>query len=163
MAAPLSAITAGPTGSELATVSVATDAPLVGGVNVTVSVHPWFGASDVTGQGTATRNAAAPIPEIALAMFVTVALPVLSRVSVRLDGAPTSTDPKASAPGDTCRCACTPTPVSAAVNGSGVALVARLNVPVRVPVAAGVKVTFSVQLDPPASDEPHNRPSRRRS
>ena len=49
----------------------------------------------------------------------------------------------------------TPVPVRLAVWGLPAALSVMVNVPVRVPVVVGVKVTLIVQFPPPESEVPH--------
>ena len=89
-----------------------------------------------------------------MAMPVTLALPVLSSVSVSAAEKPLSTLPKASEPGVTFRCASTAIPVRETVSGNCVASLDRLSVPVRVPVAVGLKVTVSTHETPAASVDP---------
>lgn len=151
---PVSGMVAGDDGSELATLSVALRAPTAEGVNVTVTAHPWPGCNVVTEQGTVTAKSAAFAPEDAMPMPVTGADPEFSSVSERFAGAPTAIVPKASAPGVICSFATTAFPVSATVSGSVVALVERLNVPVRVPATVGVNVTCNTHDAPAASADP---------
>ncbi len=89
-----------------------------------------------------------------LAMPVTLALPVFNSVRVSDAEKPLSISPNASDPGVTCNCASTAIPLSKTVSGNCVASLARLSVPVRVPVAVGVKVTVSVQEAPAGRVDP---------
>jgi hypothetical protein len=90
---------------------------------------------------------------VVTALIVSVAVPVLVTVTVfGRPEVPTYCAGKAMLDGVTEADGATPAPVSATVCGLGglVALSVILNVPVRVPVAVGEKVTFMVQLAPAA-------------
>jgi hypothetical protein len=78
--------------------------------------------------------------------LVTAALPVFERVRVRLAEAPMAMLPKLRAEGARRRCDWTPMPVRGAVMGRVESEVEMPTVPVRVPGAEGVKVTWMVQL-----------------
>ena len=67
---------------------IAVREPVAEGLNVTVAVQPWLGASVVVEQGDVTAKSTALGPVMDEAMLVMGAVPVLSRLRVRRAGEP---------------------------------------------------------------------------
>ena len=83
---PVSGMVVGEFGSELEIESVAVLVPTAEGLNVTMAVQPWLGASVLVEHGDVTAKLAALGPLMVEAMLVTGAVPVLRRLSVRMAG-----------------------------------------------------------------------------
>ena len=83
-------------------------------------------------------------------MNVTVVVPTFVTVTdLAALGAPTATVPKLSETGE--REICVPVPVKATFCGLVDASSLKVNVPLRMPITVGVKVTLTVQLVPAAT------------
>ena len=91
---------------------------------------------------------AKPVPETAIWVKVSVALPPFFKVMGKVSVVPSATVPKLTLDGLAEISACRPVPVSAIVVGEAAALLVMLIVPAALPAVVGVKATVKLALEP---------------
>jgi len=142
------------TPASLEMLSEAVREPIAAGVNVTVIVHPWFGASVALEHGDVIVKSLVFTPLIAAVTSLTSALPVFTTVKTSGAGEATATLPNVSALGVAVNTPAAALPVNATVNGREVALVPSENAPLCVPAALGANVTCNAHVAPAANESP---------
>lgn len=137
-----------------ATLNDAVRLPLAEGVKVTLTVHPAPTATELP-QLLLWAKSPALAPAIARLLIVSAALPLLVRVTAFTAlFAPTGWPPKGRLPAEKVAAGVPPIPERPTFCELTELLLAMLRVPLRVPVAEGLKVALIVQLAPAANDRP---------